>query len=644
MHIIECPVIRVYLEAVFDGIVALCILSFVWDCVFDENAILCCDERNFHYTCSLSGIERAHTLRSSKELCRLPFLEGVRFPTYCSRHIYFSFETICIAQRTYSPALYLPIAKHYLGYMLEVLIDILLCLFIMSVFFSACTLFLNHLLVSGKGTSSRERTRHKKQSKRTKISRTARQLFHTKQKNYGTYTDLEGGPPAQALLVEQAQHDLIKVQPRHHGYKRRDSDAESGHSVYDDPNNKEDFERVRKLAFSTEGPVDIVQSRQTGKLYVTKTVKATEVEGKYLQAHEVRILTEHLEYQYRNIIRLFDCTKVVLPSGGRFWQLRLEYCSGGDLFSLISAYREARFQIPRLFIIHTFIGLMQALIYLHERLWYDEELAAYTGPVDFERIIHQDIKPENVFLKWTDDNTTNMPNIVLADFGLASTENKCFGAAGTRGFVAPEAADLEGNPRYTRQKVCTTASDTWSLGATLFMLTNGGARYRTSTIVTMRGMTMTGAPETSMLQILERMLREWPFSRPDTCDLMNYVKLLKYDMEDIIQQSGPVDDDFFDAVAHGRDPTSGSVSPFSTLYPSSERDQFQDFSCTAGVTNPEVDQYLAGSYSCLPAPSGDSDPSADNDDSLYSQDAQVTFEYLRNKPSDGSAPGGADWV
>ena len=81
------------------------------------------------------------------------------------------------------------------------------------------------------------------------------------------------------------------------------------------------------------------------------------------------------------------------------------------------------------------------------------------------KIIHRDIKLENVMIQINKETTTSDMKIKLVDFGLAEKltqqDNKGRKRAGTVGYVAPEI--LKGD-------ACGTASDIWSLGCLLYAL------------------------------------------------------------------------------------------------------------------------------------------------------------------------------
>ena len=86
-------------------------------------------------------------------------------------------------------------------------------------------------------------------------------------------------------------------------------------------------------------------------------------------------------------------------------------------------------------------------------------------------MLHNDLKPENIFLARKDDVTPS--NLVIGDFGLANTVehySKNWDEAGTPGWMAPEARD----------GVHSEKTDVFSLGAILFFTITGTRPFTTS--------------------------------------------------------------------------------------------------------------------------------------------------------------------
>ncbi|KAJ8533934.1 hypothetical protein K7X08_007258 [Anisodus acutangulus] len=139
-----------------------------------------------------------------------------------------------------------------------------------------------------------------------------------------------------------------------------------------------------------------------------------------------------------NIIRLHD----MIEEPGKIY-IVLEYCRGGDL-SMYIQRRQGR--IPEATAKHFMQQLASGLKILREN-----------------NLIHRDLKPQNLLLSATDDNST----LKIADFGFARSlqprvlaETLC----GSPLYMAPEIMQLQ---KYDAK------ADLWSVGAILFQLVTG---------------------------------------------------------------------------------------------------------------------------------------------------------------------------
>jgi len=136
--------------------------------------------------------------------------------------------------------------------------------------------------------------------------------------------------------------------------------------------------------------------------------------------------------QHNNIIRSYSSF-----FEGDFLCIEMEYASNGDLSTKIAAQRGSHFSESQ--IIQWCVQLCSALQHIHSN-----------------RILHRDIKSQNVFLD-------SQNNVKLGDFGIA----KCLESTGEF------ANTVVGSPFYLSPEICkgipyNTKTDIWSLGCVLY--------------------------------------------------------------------------------------------------------------------------------------------------------------------------------
>ncbi|XP_034047705.1 serine/threonine-protein kinase Nek2-like [Thalassophryne amazonica] len=148
------------------------------------------------------------------------------------------------------------------------------------------------------------------------------------------------------------------------------------------------------------------------------------------------------KFNHPNIVQCYD---QFLNKNKKQVYIVMEYCESGDLSRLIEHAIKKGKSIKEEFILQVLVQLASALKHCHRR-------------PDGSVVLHQDLKPENVFLQ---KNLT----VKLGDFGLAQilpTKNDCSqSTAGTPLYMSPE---------KTNGKVYNEKSDIWSLGCLIYYL------------------------------------------------------------------------------------------------------------------------------------------------------------------------------
>lgn len=215
------------------------------------------------------------------------------------------------------------------------------------------------------------------------------------------------------------------------------------------------FERT--LGMGTFGTVKLARSRATGAERAVKLISKSE--HLWGTAEQVKVEVDHLcSLDHPHIVRLYehfeDATHIYLV---------MDFCSGGELFSVVRAHRESRRMgcIPEPFIAHVMRQVMMAIAHVHAR-----------------GIVHMDLKSTNIMLMPnkstlppggeeqgpTQVNVNEKPHVMIIDLGVAQIFRpgnfKCNRPMGTPATMAPEVWRGEIHPK----------ADVFSCGVVLFEL------------------------------------------------------------------------------------------------------------------------------------------------------------------------------
>ncbi|EWY79639.1 HAL protein kinase [Fusarium oxysporum NRRL 32931] len=195
--------------------------------------------------------------------------------------------------------------------------------------------------------------------------------------------------------------------------------------------------RQEVVGYGTSGIVHVSHKKKENrigeKLYAMKKFQrqSRETEDKYIK----RLTAEFcvvVELRHPNVIRMLE---LLTNEKGNYCQV-MEYCEGGDLFTLVYSAGKLEREEAGCF----FKQLMRGIEYIHEM-----------------GVVHRDLKPENLLL-------TRHGRLKISDFG----NSDCFrmawendvhmvsGLCGTGTYIAPEV--------YMDQEYDGRAVDVWACG------------------------------------------------------------------------------------------------------------------------------------------------------------------------------------
>ena len=203
----------------------------------------------------------------------------------------------------------------------------------------------------------------------------------------------------------------------------------------------ERYEDRGRLGLGGMGEVRRVYDRQLGRCVARKTLHAALV-PRLLEGFvdEIRLCAT---LQHPNLVPIYDAG--VLADGRPWFTMReVQGRTLGDVCSEIQTGQTTWTLRRTVQVLHT---VCLAVHYAHERA-----------------VVHRDLKPENVMVG-------SLGEVLVLDWGIATSPSSTGGIVGTPSYMAPEQA---------RGERCDARADLYALGAILYTLLAGGPPYRGS--------------------------------------------------------------------------------------------------------------------------------------------------------------------
>ena len=213
-------------------------------------------------------------------------------------------------------------------------------------------------------------------------------------------------------------------------------------AIRNEGSSMKDFEVLKLLGKGAYGKALLCRDRRVREeeddLVVVKQVTALNQH----QADEARreaLILRRLDHP--NVVAFFESFVCTSLEDGAALHIVMEFCDGGDLDQVIKRQRSTGRVFDEAYVMRIFVQLLLALKYVHA-----------------QKILHRDIKPQNVFL-------TSTGLAKWGDFGVAKclqhTTSMARTQTGTPYYLSPEIFNDE---------AYSSASDMWSLGVVLYEL------------------------------------------------------------------------------------------------------------------------------------------------------------------------------
>lgn len=223
----------------------------------------------------------------------------------------------------------------------------------------------------------------------------------------------------------------------------------------------DDYSLDKSLGKGAFGEVFLTTKKGTKKLFATKKIERDQVDTghsvKYL-INEIMILKE---LNHPNIVKFEEIKKTK-----NHYYIIMEYCNGGELYKTLEKYKEKNKKpFNQEIVQHLMRQIIEAFKYIHGK-----------------KIIHRDIKLENILLNYDNEEDRKNLNIMKAtvkiiDFGFAAKIEKAglkYTTLGSPINMDPIILkELQQKGKKTRKLGYDQKADIWSLGTICYEMLIG---------------------------------------------------------------------------------------------------------------------------------------------------------------------------
>ena len=231
----------------------------------------------------------------------------------------------------------------------------------------------------------------------------------------------------------------------------------------------EDLTLIKILGKGSYGEVFLSTKRGKSELFATKKISRAQADQpsfkKYFE-NEIRILNS---LRHPNVVKLEE-----LKATKDYYFIVMEYINGGSLTDCLKKYQQRYGRaFPEEIVQYLMRQIVSAIKYIHDK-----------------KIIHRDLKLDNIMVKFNNDmdlNNLNMmnANIKIIDFGLAiqlTQSNLAFSALGSPQNMDPLILKKYNNMMNNKEIGYDYKADIWSLGTICYELLIGKAVFNAETM------------------------------------------------------------------------------------------------------------------------------------------------------------------
>ena len=258
------------------------------------------------------------------------------------------------------------------------------------------------------------------------------------------------------------------------------------------------YDSIKVLGKGSFGQAYLIYHKATKKYYVAKHVNLAKMDQRQRKEarNEISILQR---MRHPNVVRYEESVEQ-----GADLYIVMEYADGGDLYSHINKVKATGGAMTEDQVINLFTQCAMAIKYMHDR-----------------KVIHRDVKPQNVFL-------TKSRVVKLGDFGISTVLTHTMAMATT----------LCGTPCYFSPELCDSRpynnkSDVWALGVMLYEMASLQLPFDAPNMMRLKEQILRSQPvrrrvfSDGMWSLIEMMLNKDPFKRPDIDGVLAHPTIVK---------------------------------------------------------------------------------------------------------------------